>query len=138
MKLKIVRDIFTDKSTIGKLTVDSKFFSHTLEDKDRKLEEGGEKVYGQTCIPRGIYQVIIDFSPKYNKEMPHVMNVPGYEGIRFHPLNKPEDSEGCIGVGNYNPSHPDWISNSTATFNKLMDLLETAYSKNEPITLDIS
>lgn len=135
MKLNLVRDTFTDKSTIGKLYIDDKFFSYTLEDTDRKLEDGGTKIYGKTCIPRGTYDVIIDFSPKYNKEMPHVMNVPGYDGIRIHPGNKSEDTEGCILVGS--TKSKDFVGNSKVTFDKLMELLDAAYNRNEPITLEI-
>ena len=135
MKLTLVRDTFTDKSTIGILEVDGQFFSYTLEDKDRKLEDGGEKVYGQTCIPRGAYEVIIDFSPKYNKEMPHILKVPGYEGIRIHSGNKSEDTEGCILVGS--SKSKDFVGNSKVTFDKLMELLDKAYQRNEPISLVI-
>lgn len=136
MKLKLVRDTFTDKSTIGQLSIDDEFSSYTLEDADRKLEDGGTKIYGKTCIPRGTYQVIVDFSPKYNKEMPHVMNVPGYEGVRIHVGNRPEDTEGCILVGS--TKSKDFVGNSKVTFDKLMEMLEKAYARNETITLEIS
>lgn len=136
MKLKIYRDTFTEESTIGDLSVDGSFFSYALEDYDRKMEDGGKKVYGKTCVPRGTYDVVIDFSPKYNKEMPHVLNVPGFEGVRIHPGNMAKDSEGCILVGS--TKSKDFIGNSTTTFNKLMTLMDEAYAKSEPITLEIT
>lgn len=136
MKLRLYRDTFTEESTIGELSVDSTFFCYTLEDYDRKLENGGKKVYGKTCIPRGIYDVVIDFSPKYNKEMPHVLNVPGFEGVRLHSGNMANDSLGCILVGS--TKSKDFIGNSKATFNELMALMDEAYAKGEPITLEIT
>ena len=136
MILKIYRDTFTEDSTIGDLSVDGNFFCYTLEDYDRRLENGGKKVYGKTCIPRGTYDVVIDFSPKYNKEMPHVLSVPGFEGVRIHAGNMAKDSEGCILVGS--TKSKDFIGNSTATFNKLMTLMDEAYAKAEPITLEIT
>lgn len=135
MKLKLTRDTFTDESTIGQLFVDGSFFSFTLEDMDRKLEDGGKKVYGKTCVPRGTYEVIVDFSPKYNREMPHVLNVPQFEGVRIHSGNVAADSEGCILVGS--TQSKDFIGNSKATFNKLMEKLDEAYAKAVPITLEI-
>ena len=81
LKLKLIRDVFTDLSTTGKLTVDDEYFSFTLEDTDRKMEAGGEKIYGKTCVPRGTYAVVLNFSNRYQKVMPQVMDVPGFEGI---------------------------------------------------------
>ena len=135
MKLKLVRDVFTDLSTTGTLTINDEYFCFTLEDTDRKLEDGGEKVYGKTCIPRGTYEVIIDFSPKYNREMPHILDVPGFEGIRIHAGNSDVDSLGCILVGS--TRQKDFVGNSVTTFKSLMELLEETYTKPERITLEI-
>jgi len=107
-----------------------------LEDVDRKLEEGGVKIYGETCIPRGIYEIIVDFSPKYNKEMPHILDVPGFDGIRIHAGNSDVDSLGCILVGS--TVQKDFVGNSIATFSSLMELLEEAYTKPEQIILEIA
>ena len=79
---------------------------------------------------------MIDFSPKYNKEMPHVLNVPGFEGVRLHSGNMANDSLGCILVGS--TKSKDFIGNSKATFNELMALMDEAYAKGEPITLEIT
>ena len=40
--LKLVRDTYTDKSTIGKLYVNDKFICDTLEDKCRDLNRDGD------------------------------------------------------------------------------------------------
>ena len=39
MKLEVIRDTFTDKSTIGKLTLGGRFFCYTLEDVDRDINK---------------------------------------------------------------------------------------------------
>lgn len=91
---------------IGRLYVDGVYFSDTLEDVDRGLDDTmseqeilSKKVYGQTAIPTGIYRVILNYSPKYKKVMPLLLNVKGYSGIRIHSGNTDKDTLGCILVG---------------------------------------
>lgn len=135
MKLSLQRFEFTEQSTIGRLSVNGEGFCVTLEDKDRRLEFGGEKVYGKTAIPRGTYKVVIDFSNRFKRELPRLLNVPGFEGIRIHPGNAPEDTEGCILIGaNW---RKDWVTDSRATFNKLFQRLEIAYDNGEEIEIEV-
>lgn len=94
MKLLLKRLHKTDKSTIGELYVDGKFECYTLEDVERK-----DKVFGKTAIPKGTYEVIMTMSNRFKKMMPLLLNVPGYEGVRIHSGNKPEDTEGCLLLG---------------------------------------
>jgi len=137
MKLRIIRDKFTDKSTIGKLYVDSPYvFCNTLEDVDRRLENGGEKVYGQTCIPRGTYDVVIDYSSRFKKRMPHILNVPQFDGIRIHPGNTDRDTEGCILVGVTRGD--DFIGDSRLAYNELMAAMENALLNNEKIEIQVT
>lgn len=131
MKIEIKRDIFTDNSTIGKMYIDGAYFCETLEDVDRKLEDGGTKIYGETCIPRGTYTLVIDYSPKYKKNMPHLLDVPEFKGIRIHPGNTDADSEGCILVGRTRAA--DFIGHSKLTYNELLIKLRDATDKIEVI-----
>jgi hypothetical protein len=135
MKIVVDRFEFTDKSTIGTLTCGD-FHCFTLEDTDRNLEDNhNAKQYGKTAIPRGKYRVIITFSNRFKKELPLLLDVPGYSGVRIHPGNKPEDTEGCILVGS---SHKqDWISNSKATFAKLLERIEHALDRGDPVEVEI-
>lgn len=136
MRLKLQRFQFTDTSTIGNLTVDDKPFCVALEDRDRKLEEGGEKVYAETAIPRGTYKVIIDFSKRFKRELPRLLEVPGFEGVRIHPGNGPKDTEGCILVGA--TWRKDWVTDSRRTFERLFEQMEDAYEAGEDIVIEIT
>lgn len=94
MQLQLVRKIFTDKSTIGELSVDGAFECFTLEDPVRP-----KKITGETAIPAGTYEVAVTFSNTFQKFLPLLLNVPNFEGIRIHTGNTPKDTIGCILVG---------------------------------------
>lgn len=133
MKLKLVREVLGESTTHGKLYVDGVFECYTLEDKDRFLESGGTKEYGKTAIPLGEYEVVIDFSNRFKTELPRLLNVPQFEGIRIHPGNTHEDTHGCILVGSTRSG--DSVLNSRTTFRKLMTRMESAYARGETISI---
>lgn len=127
MKIDVKRFEFGDKYTIGKMSIDGIFFCYTLEDKVRD-----KKVDGNTAIPEGTYNVIIDKSIRFGKDMPHILNVPGFEGVRIHSGNTDSDTEGCVLVG------LDWvkgnfISRSKEAFNAFLPKLKEA--KQATITI---
>lgn len=51
-------------------------------------------------IPALVYRVCVTKSPRFQRLMPLVCNVPGRAGIRIHPGSRPEHSRGCILVPN--------------------------------------
>ena len=106
MILKLVRKHLKDTYTIGKLYINGVYFCDTLEDKVRDYNKDGDlndlgetKVYGETAIPYGTYEVEVTYSPKFKRELPLIKNVPHFEGIRIHRGNYPKDTLGCILVG---------------------------------------
>ncbi len=135
MDLLLIRKTNTEKSTIGDLFVNDKLECFTLEDMDRKLEDGGIKIPKKTAIPRGKYEIIIDKSRRFNTFLPHLLDVPQFEGIRFHPGNTAEDTEGCILPGEIRGI--DKIFNSRMAYDKLFTKLSGAYNNDEKITITI-
>lgn len=121
-------------ATIGELWVNNSHLCDTLED---RVRPEGEKVYGQTAIPEGTYEVKLTYSPRFKKILPEILNVPNFSGIRIHTGNSSKDTEGCILVGTWDGKKEDWISDSKIAFNKLMSLLQEATDKKEPITITI-
>lgn len=140
MLIELKRGKGTALSTEGRMYVDGEFECFTLEDADRHLERGkGGKVWGKTAIPRGEYQVEMRWSPHFNMNLPHIMNVPGFEYVMIHWGNYAEDTDGCILVGAVNSSmDDDFIGASKVAFNRLLPKIKSALSMNEPITLKIS
>ena len=47
-------------------------------------------------IPAGTYPLDFTWSPKFQKYLPEILDVPDREGIRIHTGSVPEHSEGCI------------------------------------------
>ena len=76
--------------------IEDQFICNIIEDKFRGNDLSKNKVKGQTCIPEGNYEIKMTYSPKYKREMPQLMNVPFFEGIRIHSGNSAKDSEGCL------------------------------------------
>ena len=100
MQLKLVRSVFNDKSTLGKLFINDEFFAFTCEDKVRDLKGNcSKKIKNETAIDYGTYEVILSFSNRFQKYLPLLLNVPCFDGIRMHGGNTAADSEGCILVG---------------------------------------
>jgi hypothetical protein len=132
MQIKVVRKEFTEKSTIGELFIDNNFFCYTLEDKVRAETEA--KVYGQTAIPKGKYEVIVNYSNRFKQQMPLLLNVKGFEGIRIHKGNTDVDTHGCLLLGK--SKSKDFIGLSNVAYNEFMMMLKKA-TKGEKITIEI-
>lgn len=141
MNLKLTRKEFTSESTIGQLEIDGNFFCYTLEDvvrdknNDGDLDDKGEeKVYGKTAIPKGKYEVIINYSERFKQQMPLLLNVKGFEGIRIHKGNSAVDTHGCILLGK--SKSKDFIGMSNLAYNEFMTALKKA-TKGEKIFIEI-
>lgn len=112
-------------TTIGELYIDGRAFCYTLEDEIREVEGrpvSEWKIPGRTAIPFGKYKVEVTYSNRFKEDLPLVMGVPGFSGIRFHAGNTAEDTEGCILVGSWNGGTV--IHNSRGALLSLMDMLE--------------
>jgi Family of unknown function (DUF5675) len=112
MELRVNRYKKCDKSTLGRMFMDGQEQCYTLEDVRRS---DGVKVQDATCIPPGTYNVIIDFSDRFQRDMPHVLDVPNFTGIRIHSGNTDADTDGCILLGTQ-VTDDDFISGSKDAF----------------------
>ena len=152
MELELRRIARRDTYTIGRLSIDGKYFCDTCEDKDRGLRQDlpvsvnqARKVRGQTAIPTGRYRVTLGVkSPKYSKKkqyaacngyVPRLINVPAFDGILIHIGNTAADSEGCILVGRN--KKVGMVLESTNTFWQLYDRLQTADRAGEQIYITV-
>lgn len=134
MKLRVERLWKKPTYTVGRLYVDGKLYCNTLEDVVRDLDKEA-KVPGKTAIPDGTYKVIFNWSPKFGRNLPRLLNVPHFDGILIHPGNTADDSAGCILVGKN--TEVGRLTESRYTSDKLNVLIEDAQRHEEEITIEI-
>lgn len=94
MKIVVKRTCKYPTSILGEMYIDDEFFAYTLEDVYREV-----KVYGETCIDSGTYNIIVTMSTRFKVELPLLLNVKGFEGVRIHGGNTDVDTHGCILIG---------------------------------------
>ena len=140
MELALTRTNKNNVCTLGDLLIDSEFFCHTLEDVVREV--AGEsvsawKVPGATAIPTGRFRVVIDFSNRFQRLMPHILDVPGFAGIRIHKGNTAADTEGCILLGQVE-SGSTAIAQSTAAFDAFFPKLEAALDAGQDVWITVA
>jgi len=86
----LYRKRFSALTTQGKLEVAGRKYD-TLEPPDQEDKP--------RCIPPGTYRIVMEYSPKFKRILPELKNVPGFTEIKLHKGNYPQDTEGCILVG---------------------------------------
>lgn len=96
MHLRIERFSFTGFSTTGQLSIDGEQFCWSLELPVIDGKPG-------SAIPLGTYKVTAYPSPKFKRIMPLLVDVPGRSNIEVHWGNVPENTEGCILLGDSLP-----------------------------------
>jgi hypothetical protein len=133
MKLELLRTECGKVCTLGELVVDGKHECWTLED---VVRADGVKVYGETAIPKGTYSVDITYSPRFKRDLPLLIGVENFIGIRIHPGNTASDTEGCILVGQ--GKGQNCILSSRAAFDALFAKMAAAKKRGEAITITVS
>ena len=122
----------TSRSLSGSLFVDGSFECYFL------TLPKGDGLPG-SAIPPGLYSVRIAPSPKfeaiaehdawfklYADHIPHLMGIPNRSNILIHPGNYPDQTNGCILVGN--SKGIDYLANSRAAFASLQPKIVAACS----------
>ena len=141
MNLTLKRLNLTPNYTEGELYVNGVYFCKTLEDTNRDLNKNGQfdnnekKVYGETCIPYGKYKVIVSYSPKFKRELPEILGVNSFSGIRVHRGNTIKDTLGCILCGERVVD--GYLYNSTPYELELTSKLKQEVTRGNTIYLDI-
>lgn len=138
MEIVVKRIALKPTYTIGKLYIDGEYFCDTLEDtvrdlnKNGKFDNGEKKVYGETAIPYGTYNVVTNivstrfknrtWAKPYNGKIPRLINVPSFDGVLIHPGSSANDTSGCLLVGKN--KIVGRLTDSQKTFHALMQKIK--------------
>lgn len=138
MKLELNRLQCDPDVTIGELRIDGEFFCWTCEDAVREVPNQSVwlwKIAGKTAIPRGRYVVTITMSARFKRDLPLLLDVPGFAGIRIHPGNTASDTEGCILPGF--DRHGKSVGSSRKAFDLLFNKLKDASRRGELVWIEV-
>lgn len=138
--------------TVGRLFANGTLLCNSLEDTDRGLHDRMSpeqikeiKIPGKTAIPVGTYELRLTVSTrfkgrvwakKYKGLVPEIVDVPGYSGVRIHPGNKPNQTDGCPLTGRN--TKVGELTDSTKCYYELMDKhLYPAHLRGEQMKITI-
>jgi hypothetical protein len=149
MKLKVLRFSSQEDSTSGLLFEEGdlglNFLCYTLEDEHRVL-----KVWGETRIPQGIYNIKLrtvgGMDKKYSKRYPgihkgmlEVCDVPNFKYILIHCGNTDDHSAGCLLVGDTQENNviikDGFIGKSSNAYKRIYPNIAKALSMGEEVTI---
>ena len=148
--MEILLDRFAKKEsyTISRVYVNGERFGdgerwcNALEDTDRGLFQGmalkeiyKRKIKGKTAVPRGTYQIQITYSPRIKQNLPLLVDVPGFTGIRIHAGNDAKDTDGCLLLGEN--TQRGKVLNSRYWCARMQTFLQNAINRGEKITITI-
>ena len=147
MKIKLIRISSQVDSTSGVLFIDDEFACYTLEDEQREV-----KVYGETAIPLGTYDIkfrnVGGFNDRYKKRfaglhvgMLELQDVPNFQFILIHCGNTDENTAGCILLGDSQENNllmkDGFIGKSTQAYKRVYKQISDELVKGNKVTIEI-
>ena len=152
MRLELYRFSSQNESTLGILyivndeTNQKDFLCFTLEDQKREV-----KVYGETRIPKGSYQIEYrkegGYHNKYSKRFPsihrgmlEIRDVPNFTHILLHCGNTDDDTDGCLLVGNVvsqNITKDGFLGQSTDCYKRIYPILADILDTQKHLSIKI-
>ena len=101
----------------------------------RQSGKKARKIPGKTAIPEGSYPVVVTKSPRFKTWLPLLQGVPNFEGIRIHAGNYPDDTQGCILVGEN--KLVGMVANSRIWLRKLIERITQARERDEAVWITV-
>ena len=101
----------------------------------RQSGKVARKIPGHTAIPEGSYRVLVTLSPRFKEWLPYIQGVPDFEGIRIHAGNYPDDTQGCILVGENRLK--GMVVNSRIWLHRLMKRIREVQKEGEAVWITI-
>lgn len=147
MLLHLISYSTDPRSTLSALLVDGVFECYALEDTFQI-----PKVAGHTRIPEGRYPIFLrqeggmDYQYRerfgdMHRGMLWLCDVPNFKWVYIHCGNTPQDTQGCILVGDKasnNQSSNPWIGDSVIAYKRLYPKVAAAIGRNELVYIRVS
>jgi hypothetical protein len=77
------------------------------------------------------------WSPKHGCDVPHALDVPGFQNIEIHVGNRPADTDGCVLVGTQRDVPSMTIGHSRAACDWLYARIVECHARGEAVVLTI-
>jgi hypothetical protein len=125
---------------VGEFRCDFGLTGFSLEDEvrqdpDPSTPANEAKVYGKTAIPAGTYRLTLRRSEHFDRDLPHIEEVPGFTEIMIHGANTPLDVKGCIGVGRRRT--PSGIADCLGVVDRIVTELRSATHRGEESSITV-
>lgn len=151
MIVKLLRYNSEADYTSGMFFIDGKFECFSIEDEKRT-----EKVWGETCIPDGTYNISLrkegsfhqrylkKFGSSFHKGMLCVSNAPDwkivtpnmeFQYILIHIGNDDDDTAGCLLTGSVAYSDKNQVDRSTDAYKRLYPKIANALAKGHEVKI---
>lgn len=133
---KLIRQPANGKAVRGRLFWTSHYFNHRTGQYTEVLHPICDTLENsEFLVPALIYKVAVTRSPKFQRLLPILEQVPGRSGIRFHRGSQPEHSKGCILVSPYMEQQltSRWLAEQSAheeTRLEICNYTNVNYSRN--------
>lgn len=127
MTIELDREPSTPTGTMGRVSIDGVFLVYSLEPPEDR------SVY--PAIPAGTYGVTVTNSPRFGRMLPLLTGIPDRFGVRVHPGNTDQDTEGCLLLGVARQG--ETLINSRIACEMFQSKIALPLAKGEPVTITI-
>jgi len=132
MELELVRDNWTDRTTMGRLYLPSLFILYTLE--PETVPPGQHPPMGSAIQP-GRFKVSKYLSPKFGYHVPLLNDVPHFTAVEMHKGTIRAHTRACILVGT--KRIVDGLIGTVPAFARLMAELDPIWARNEEVWINV-
>lgn len=136
-KIHIIRDaFFGDQAVLGTCIItDGKKKIFQSESLERGWLNNKKSI---SCIPVGIYEVVLEYSPRFKKDLWEIKGVPNRSECKFHAANFWHQLNGCIALGKERKFIDGDLIKDISESNKTMDLFHNVLEGEKKVTLEVS
>ncbi len=129
-----------EAGTVGEFRCDFGLTGFSIEDEvrvdpDPSTPENEGKIPGKTAIPAGTYRLTLRRSEHFDRELPHLEDVPGFTETMIHGANIPLDVKGCIGTGRRRT--PSGIADCLGVVDRIVTELRAAKVRGEESSITV-